>query len=151
MLRCHNGGHVAAATRALLRRLVRCLHFHFGLHLLRYQSTTSLWSTCYWSVLPISILFTSQRAAILQTAHSDLSQCLMFFYATRLLASISMLTLFVTSLHVASEYRLVVRPSIIDPFHITVGCDLVGCTFLPHSMFSFYYETRLSSPASSRS
>ena len=29
MFRCHNCGHVAAATRALLRRLVRCLRFHF--------------------------------------------------------------------------------------------------------------------------
>ena len=67
------------------------------------------------------------------------------------LASISMLTLFVTSPHVASEYRLLVRPSIIDPSHITVGCDLVGCTFLPHSMSPFYYETRLSSPAPCRS
>ena len=61
------------------------------------------------------------------------------------------LTLFVTSPHVASEYRLLVRPSIIDPSHTTVGCDLVGCTFLPHSMLSFYYETRLSSPAPCRS
>ena len=150
MLRCHNEGHGAAATRALLRRLVRCLRSHVGRHLVRYHSTTSLWCTCYWSVLPISILLTHQRAAILNcTFHSFLMAFVCLCNPD--LASISMLTLFVTSPHVASEYRLLVRPSIIDPSHITMGCDLVGCTFLPHSMLSFYYETQLSSPAPCRS
>ena len=64
---------LGATTLAMyLRRLVRCCGVSYAAcvsisisTLFRYQSTTSLWSTFYWSVLPLSTLFTLQRAAIL--------------------------------------------------------------------------------------
>ena len=61
------------------------------------------------------------------------------------------LTPSVTSPHVASEYRLLDRPSIIDPSHITAGCDLVGRTFVTHNAFVLLKNpTLLSSYASIR-
>ena len=96
------------------------MYLHFGGHVLRYQSTTYLLLVRPSNFDPSHIL-----------EGCDLELHILVFINVPCLSLLPgsgfhfELTLFVTSPHVASEYRLLVRPSIIDPSHTTVGCDLV--------------------------